>query len=1247
MRTPFARVLSLLGVAGMAFFALRTHDARAAWPPAPGADMRDKANWPNDYNGRWSYLSYLPARTSPEPLSAADVKLGAAGMSIDKAWTYTTGRDDVHIAVIDSGIEWDRKDLVNRVALNAVELKGNKRPKTSAGDACGGTGKLAGYDCNGDGIFNVADYRDDPRIAPTVAGEKCFTDGERTQLGPDRIQGDVNRNCILDPGDLIQLFSDGVDDDANGYTDDIAGWDFFKNDNDPYDDTRHRHGSDVAIDSSAEANNGEGDPGVCPGCRFIPLRVGSSFVADSNDFAKAVIYGADQGVKVVQESLATINQTAFSKAAIDYAYSKGAIVVASMGDDSSRHHNAPATSNHVLTVHSIRYNGQNVESATTFAAFDTCSNYGGHLSLSISATSCSGEATGRSAGLAGLVFSMAAKQGLQLSAEEAIQLFKVNADDIDVPESRGEASLFYFSHPGFDQRFGYGRANAARMMQAIQDRLVPPEVDIVSPEWFAPIQADRSNGPIAVLGRVAALRAKAYDIKVQWAPGVEPEEGDYKDLVPPLDNIPGATVTGGTNPLAQIDPREIDTRHVADADSPRGENARTISVRVQAVAHYDNGDVRGEARRVVSITNDKNPALLDKDLLPGFPMNLGASIEASPKLADIDGDGVRDIVAPDSSGKLHVLTMRSGAPIEVQGFPYRTKRIDGLDPQLASEPTIPSYLSGAAYEAGAQPNAGGVDPDLAREALVSAPAISDLDGDGKVEIVFATWSGTLYVINAKGQDLPGWPKRLPLIPSCPLDPSKPTPKTCMDPAHDHARGTYGSPVIVDMNKDGRPEIVLGAFDGNIYVFELDGTVLPGFPVALVAKTTASPGPSRIMSTPTVADLNGDGIPEIISGSNQQVGGGGAGQVFAVDGRGNAAPGGPYLPNWPFTVSSLKLLPVIAEGIASSQAVADFDGDGRPDVLVQGNGARPLVVKADPGLQVQSEDPPNRLPSRADSQGVKIDGFDATTVFGPQTKAKAGSTLPLFSQPSIGDMDQDGVPDVILSGGSLPLAGGGERSDPGQQLLGFWSGKTGAMLPGSPVVIEDSTFLVNHTIADVSGDDYPEAITGSGGYFLHAADACGCEAPGFPKFTNGWIAASAAVGDVDGDARRSLEVVTGTRDGWLFAWHTRGTSTGPIEWESFHHDNANTGNHATKLDQGRRQRASTPIDCTNACTDAVLPAPQQLDAGGCGCTTAPAPPGRGAIAGGLLGLSLFLARRLARRRCPPRDLACLPGERVWI
>ena len=40
---------------------------------------------------------------------------------------------------------------------------------------------------------------------------------------------------MIDPQDLILAFSDGVDDDANGYVDDICGWDIQEDDNDPFD----------------------------------------------------------------------------------------------------------------------------------------------------------------------------------------------------------------------------------------------------------------------------------------------------------------------------------------------------------------------------------------------------------------------------------------------------------------------------------------------------------------------------------------------------------------------------------------------------------------------------------------------------------------------------------------------------------------------------------------------------------------------------------------------------------------------------------------------------------------------------------------------------------------------------------------------------------------------------------------------------------------------------------------------------
>src|SRR5688572_22589553 len=98
MTLSFPRIAGVFCLALVSSFALRAH---AGWPPAAGADMKDKANWPNDYTGQWSYLSYVPDRIPGAlPIEPFDLKLGAAGMSVDRAWTYTTGRPDVTIAVI-------------------------------------------------------------------------------------------------------------------------------------------------------------------------------------------------------------------------------------------------------------------------------------------------------------------------------------------------------------------------------------------------------------------------------------------------------------------------------------------------------------------------------------------------------------------------------------------------------------------------------------------------------------------------------------------------------------------------------------------------------------------------------------------------------------------------------------------------------------------------------------------------------------------------------------------------------------------------------------------------------------------------------------------------------------------------------------------------------------------------------------------------------------------------------------------
>src|SRR5207248_1007973 len=103
----------------------------------------------------------------------------------------------VKLADLDCGILWDTGGLVHKAALNEKELQ-NAKPLDAAGAACAGTGDIAGFDCNKDGVFDLYDYE----LSKKTSAGKDFHD--------------ANANGILDPGDLIVMFSDGVDDDHNG-----------------------------------------------------------------------------------------------------------------------------------------------------------------------------------------------------------------------------------------------------------------------------------------------------------------------------------------------------------------------------------------------------------------------------------------------------------------------------------------------------------------------------------------------------------------------------------------------------------------------------------------------------------------------------------------------------------------------------------------------------------------------------------------------------------------------------------------------------------------------------------------------------------------------------------------------------------------------------------------------------------------------------------------------------------------------
>ncbi|MGY1605426.1 S8 family serine peptidase [Geodermatophilus sp. SYSU D00815] len=126
----------------------------------------------------------------------------------------------------------------------------------------------------------------------------------------------------------------GGDTDGDGYAGDCHGWNFYKNNADITNAGEDNgHGTGVAGILGARAGNGQGSAGVAPGVTIMPLVIGGGRSVDLALGAQAIRYAADHGADVVNASWGGTGASTILKAAIDYANSKGTVVVAAAGND--------------------------------------------------------------------------------------------------------------------------------------------------------------------------------------------------------------------------------------------------------------------------------------------------------------------------------------------------------------------------------------------------------------------------------------------------------------------------------------------------------------------------------------------------------------------------------------------------------------------------------------------------------------------------------------------------------------------------------------------------------------------------------------------------------------------------------------------------------------------------------------------------------------------------------------------------
>jgi len=177
-----------------------------------------------------------------------------------------------------------------------------------------------------------------------------------------------------------EIADNKIDDDGNGYIDDINGWDFTdaptldgtgdytQRDNTATDESGH--GTHVSGIACAQTNNNIGIAGVSWNCKLMTLRAGfniasgGSFLQD-DDVAAAIVYAADNGAKVINMSWGDIVNSFIIRDAINYAYEKGCVLVAAAGNSSEDSVLYPAALTNVISVGAIDRN-YNVASMSNY-----------------------------------------------------------------------------------------------------------------------------------------------------------------------------------------------------------------------------------------------------------------------------------------------------------------------------------------------------------------------------------------------------------------------------------------------------------------------------------------------------------------------------------------------------------------------------------------------------------------------------------------------------------------------------------------------------------------------------------------------------------------------------------------------------------------------------------------------------------------------------------------------------------------
>ena len=915
----------------------------------------------------------------------------------------------------------------------------------------------------------------------------------------------------------------GIDDDGNGFVDDIYGWDFGANDPDP--DDVCGHGTHVAGIAAATTNNARGVAGVAFDARIMSLKgLGFGCGGFVSHAVAAMLYAVNNGADIINNSWGGSGYDALVESMINTATASGVVVVSAAGNDNAEAHDFfPANVERSIAV-----------SATTDANVAAAySNYG----VKIDVAAPGGDQSGGVGDILSTVPPTSLIPNPFVTDSLGERYMRMGGTSMAAPHVAGLAALVLDAHPawtvgqvtailrktafdiatpGFDLDGGHGLIQAEAAVTTTFGGNPPPTAQITHPrnnETIRGVVDVLGDANTSTWGALRRLAMGASNLPTAWG----------------LFSVGFGQVSAGNLAL-------LDSEDFADGTYTLGMRVWDLAASTsdeRNLVHVDNVYLETPAEQtvvsgVVTVTGGASGNLGFQDYVlawaPGCNATSGfttfhTSTTPAPGLATL---GSWDTTAIPAGYVTLRLTANFAAhastdehcvmvdPYVATGFPAAIQHTPAFkSPQLVdfdNDGVLEIVVGASVYQADGTLRPGWNSfPGVGR----ANSAIFDLNSDGVPEVVAADYD---YAYVA-----PDW--GAPVINAYTENKSLIWSHVASNPWYGslYSQGGLGTISAGDVDGDGRDEVVFPIFfwyqpGPSPYLTHIH--VLDAFTGTVEAVHTV---PGYGVNSVALADLDQDGVLDMVTETWDPAADNGV--VHAIDGSGAALPG------WPQAVS-----PTNSQGFSRiDPVIADVDRDGRLDVHVG-----KYVFHADGTLH-------------------------------------AGWPTIYFSRitGAIGQMDGDCEQEVVLGGGNHVVMWGNEHDAQFrfqqnrlfENLFIMMFGENGA--PGNPL------------IADVDGDGDVDAIHTAeyGNGFTTLMPIYGIDdaswwtgmVADFPRWVpnenpGGWvdpIRSTPAVGDIDGDGHVDMVVVVA---GALYRWNLPALVTPETtsHWPMFQHDLRNTG-----------------------------------------------------------------------------------------